>query len=90
MIMYDSGKEFAGHKSVDQSLDSTAYFADVYASWQRGSNINYSGFLSNIFLKSVTFLLLLLQSLKWLRIFRISTPEKDWHLKPYISRFMKL
>jgi IS30 family transposase len=36
-IMYDNGKKFAGHKAIDQSLGSTAYFADPIASWKRGS-----------------------------------------------------
>ena len=44
-ITYDNGKEFAGHSAIDQSLGSTAYFADPFASWQRGSNENYNGLL---------------------------------------------
>jgi IS30 family transposase len=44
-ITFDNGKEFAGHKLIDQSLGSTAYFADPFASWQRGSNENFNGLL---------------------------------------------
>jgi IS30 family transposase len=44
-ITYDNGKEFAGHKAIDQSSGWTAYFADPFASWQRGSNENYNGLL---------------------------------------------
>jgi IS30 family transposase len=44
-ITFDNGKEFAGHKLIDQSLGSTTYFADPFASWQRGSNENYNGLL---------------------------------------------
>jgi IS30 family transposase len=44
-ITYDNGKEFAAHKAIDQSLGSTAYFADPFASWQRGSNENYNGLI---------------------------------------------
>ena len=44
-ITYDNGKEFAAHKAIDQSMGSTAYFADPFASWQRGSNENYSNLL---------------------------------------------
>ena len=46
MITYDNGKEFAEHKFIDVSLGSIAYFADPFASWQRGSNENYNGLLS--------------------------------------------
>ena len=44
-ITYDNGKEFAEHKFIDASLGSKAYFADPFASWQRGSNENYNGLL---------------------------------------------
>lgn len=44
-ITYDNGKEFAGHVAIDQRLGSTAYFADPFASWQRGANENYNGLL---------------------------------------------
>jgi IS30 family transposase len=41
----DNGKEFADHAVVDEALKSTAYFADPFASWQRGSNENFNGLL---------------------------------------------
>lgn len=44
-ITYDNGKEFAGHKAIDQLLGSTAYFSDPFASLQRESNENYNGLL---------------------------------------------
>ena len=44
-VTYDNGKEFADHAVVDEALDSTAYFADPFASWQRGSNENFNGLL---------------------------------------------
>lgn len=44
-ITYDNGKEFAEHAVIDRSLGSTAYFADPFASWQRGSNENFNGLL---------------------------------------------
>ena len=39
------GKEFADHARIDAELDSTGYFADPFASWQRGSNENLNGLL---------------------------------------------
>jgi len=44
-ITFDNGKEFANHRLIDQALSSTAYFADPFASWQRGSNENLNGLL---------------------------------------------
>ncbi len=44
-ITYESGKEFAGHKAIDQSLGSTDYFADPFTSSQRESHENYNGLL---------------------------------------------
>jgi len=44
-VTYDNGKEFADHAAVDEALKSTAYFANPYASWQRGSNENFNGLL---------------------------------------------
>ena len=39
------GKEFAEHSRIDAALNSTTYFADPFASWQRGSNENFNGLL---------------------------------------------
>lgn len=44
-ITFDNGKEFAHHHVIDQALGSTAYFADPFASWQRGCNENLNGLL---------------------------------------------
>ena len=42
---YVYGKVFAGHSLIDQQLNSTAYFARPFASWERGSNENINGLL---------------------------------------------
>ena len=44
-ITFDNGKEFAEHAKIDKALSSISYFADPYASWQRGSNENFNGLL---------------------------------------------
>lgn len=44
-ITFDNGKEFAEHRRIDIALKSTTYFADPFASWQRGSNENFNGLL---------------------------------------------
>ena len=44
-MTFDNGKEFAEHQRIDKELQSTTYFADPFASWQRGSNENFNGLL---------------------------------------------
>jgi len=44
-ITLDNGKEFTNHQKVDLELGSTIYFADPFASWQRGTNENFNGLL---------------------------------------------
>jgi len=44
-LTFDNGKELAGHNYIDQQLQSTAYFARPFTSWERGSNENFNGLL---------------------------------------------
>jgi len=44
-ITFDNGKEFADFKSIEQDLNTDAFFADPYAAWQRGTNENTNGLL---------------------------------------------
>lgn len=44
-ITADNGLEFAEHKRIAASLDADFYFADPYASYQRGANENANGLL---------------------------------------------
>jgi len=44
-LTYYNGKEFAGLSLIDQQLNSIAYFARPFASWERGSNENLNGLL---------------------------------------------
>ncbi|WED54667.1 IS30 family transposase [Exiguobacterium profundum] len=53
--MTDRGKEFSGHESIQASLGVPMYFADPYASWQRGSNENANGLLREFFPKGTDF-----------------------------------
>ena len=54
-ITSDNGKEFANHQYVSDQLGIDFYFADPYASWQRGANENYNGLLRQYFPKKSSF-----------------------------------
>ncbi|CAG9000937.1 MAG: IS30 family transposase ISAs2 [Candidatus Celerinatantimonas neptuna] len=44
-ITFDNGGEFAGHEAIAEALDTKAYFAHPYSSWERGLNENFNGLL---------------------------------------------
>ena len=44
-ITADNGLEFADHERIAEELDTDVYFADPYASYQRGANENANGLL---------------------------------------------
>lgn len=54
-LTFDNGLEFAQHGEIDQALESTSYFADPYASWQRGTNENTNGLVRQYLPKSRPF-----------------------------------
>jgi IS30 family transposase len=51
----DNGKEFAEHQRLTNKLSTDVYFADPYASWQRGLNENTNGLLRQFFPKGTDF-----------------------------------
>jgi IS30 family transposase len=44
-LTLDNGSEFAEHRDISQRLQMPVYFAEPYASWQRGANENANGLL---------------------------------------------
>jgi len=44
-LTFNNGKEFAAQAHIDEKLQSTAYFARPFASWRRGSNVNFNSLL---------------------------------------------
>ncbi len=44
-ITTDNGTEFACHEMIAKSLGATIYFADPYASWQKGAIENANGLI---------------------------------------------
>lgn len=54
-MTFDNGKEFAEHQKLTRGLGLEVYFADPYASWQRGTNENTNGRLRQFFPKGTDF-----------------------------------
>ena len=54
-ITSDNGKEFAQHKKVKRKLFTSFFFADAYASWQRGTNENTNGLIREYLPKGCDF-----------------------------------
>ena len=54
-MTFDNGKEFAEHRKLTRGLGLEVYFADPYASWQRGANENMNGLLRQFFPKRSDF-----------------------------------
>jgi len=44
-ITYDNGLEFSAHEEITAAIGTEIYFAQPYASWQRGSNENSNGLI---------------------------------------------
>lgn len=54
-ITTDNGTEFACHEMIAKSLGVTIYFADPYASWQKGAIENINGLIRQYIPKSTCF-----------------------------------
>lgn len=54
-LTLDNGPENARHEDITRSLGTQCYFADPFASWQRGSNENLNGLIRWYFPKRTDF-----------------------------------
>ena len=54
-ITTDNGSEFACHKKIAKALASTVYFADSYASWQKGAIENQNKLIRQYIPKGTDF-----------------------------------
>jgi IS30 family transposase len=54
-ITLDNGSEFADFPNIEKKLNTTIFFADRHAPWQRGSNENINGLLRFFFPKGTNF-----------------------------------
>ncbi|CAA0098004.1 Uncharacterised protein [BD1-7 clade bacterium] len=63
-LTVDNGREFYGHRDVAKQSNVKVYFADSYASWQRGSNENANGILRRYYPKGFDFTTINAQQLR--------------------------
>ena len=54
-ITTDNGPEFAAHKLITEYLGAVAYFADPYASWQKGTVENTNKLIRQYIPKKANF-----------------------------------
>jgi IS30 family transposase len=54
-ITYDRGSEFALWQMIERDTDTTVFFADAHAPWQRGKNENTNGRLRRVYPKGFDF-----------------------------------
>jgi IS30 family transposase len=54
-ITYDNGLEFAAHEKISDALNSKAYFATPYHSWERGLNEHTNGLIRQYLPKKFDF-----------------------------------
>jgi transposase, IS30 family len=54
-LTFDNGSEFILHERIGKALSAKTYFANPYASWERGINENTNGLIRQFFPKSTDF-----------------------------------
>jgi len=79
-LTLDNGVEFADHKRIEKQSSTKVYFADPYASWQRGSSENADGRLRRWIPRPVDLSKLTLQKLRRIIEKMNNQPRKslDW------------
>lgn len=66
-MTYDNGVEMAKHKDFTKQTGIKVYFADPYASWQRGTNENTNGLIRRYFPKGTGFNKVTAKQLKYIQ-----------------------
>ena len=75
-MTYDNGVEMAKHKDFTRQTGIKVYFADPYASWQRGTNENTNGLIRRYFPKGTDFNKVTAKQLKYVQDKLNNRPRK--------------
>lgn len=86
-ITYDNGKENVEHHLVNKVLGIQSYFADTYASWQKGSVENVIGIVRRHYPKKTNIGNISLQELALLERQLNSTPRKSLQFRTPMEVF---
>ena len=75
-LTFDNGSEFTKHERIAKALEAKTYFAQPYASWERGLNENTNGLLRQYFPKKTDFSVINWREIKQ-RVFQLNNrPRK--------------
>ena len=80
-ITTDNGPEFAAHKLITKYLGAIVYFADPYASWQKGAIENANNSSDSIFINKPTSMISQIKRLREYRRKSTVDPDKNSSLK---------
>ena len=86
-ITADNGKEFAEHQMIAKKLNIEFFFAEPYASWQRGSNENYNRLVRQYIPKKVDFDCIPLDYINFVETQLNNRPRKRFNYESPIVMF---
>jgi IS30 family transposase len=64
-LTIDNGTENSGHEEITKAIGTQCYFADPYASWQRGANEQVNGMVRRYFPKGTDFSKITHEQVAW-------------------------
>lgn len=85
-ITYDRGNEFAEYERLANQTKAKIYFADAYASWQRGTNENLNGLVRQYFPKRSDFKTLTPRQVKLVERKLNNRPRKRYNYRTPIQQ----
>ena len=75
-LTLDNGTENSGHEEITEAIGIQCYFADPYASWQRGSNEQVNGMVRRYFPKGTDFSKITVEQVAWVESRINNRPRK--------------
>jgi IS30 family transposase len=75
-LTLDNGTENSGHEKITEAIGTQCYFADPYASWQRGANEQVNGMVRRYFPKGMDFSKITDEQVAWVESRINNRPRK--------------